>query len=78
MCVASDWERTEWGVKLITASSKEGNILILRGEIVIEPPERKSVSYELLSHLVAEALLLRSPEVDVSDAFSIMPLTQSE
>ncbi|TEB23214.1 hypothetical protein FA13DRAFT_1798183 [Coprinellus micaceus] len=53
------------------------NILILRGEIVIEPPERKSVSYEFLSHLVAEALLLRSPEVDVSDAFSVMPLTQS-
>ncbi|TEB23239.1 hypothetical protein FA13DRAFT_1694561 [Coprinellus micaceus] len=52
------------------------NILILRGEIVIEPPERKSVSYEFLSHLVAEALLLRSPEVDVSDAFGVMPLTQ--
>ncbi|KAF6746154.1 hypothetical protein DFP72DRAFT_637193 [Ephemerocybe angulata] len=52
------------------------NILILRGDIVIEPRERKSVSYEFLSQLVAESLLLRSPEVDISDALSIMPLTQ--
>ncbi|TFK21464.1 hypothetical protein FA15DRAFT_79169 [Coprinopsis marcescibilis] len=52
------------------------NILILRGNIAIEPPERRTVSYEFLSHLVAEYLLLCSPDVDVSAALSIMPLTQ--
>jgi MINDY deubiquitinase len=56
----------------------QGNILILRGNITIQPPERRTVSYELLSHLVAEHLLQCSPDVDVSDALSIMPVTQSE
>ncbi|KAH6909349.1 hypothetical protein BKA70DRAFT_1385931 [Coprinopsis sp. MPI-PUGE-AT-0042] len=52
------------------------NILILRGDITIQPPERKTVSYEFLSHLVAEHLLQCSPNIDVSDALSIMPVTQ--
>ncbi|KAF8645885.1 hypothetical protein AX16_007543 [Volvariella volvacea WC 439] len=52
------------------------NILILRGDIEILPPTRRSVSYEFLSQLVAEHLLRRSPGVDISSALSIMPLTQ--
>ncbi|GLB44751.1 putative MINDY deubiquitinase [Lyophyllum shimeji] len=53
-----------------------GNILILRGNITIEPPTRTTVSYEFLSQLVAEYLLVHSPNVDISDALSIMPHTQ--
>ncbi|KAJ8071976.1 hypothetical protein AAF712_009669 [Marasmius tenuissimus] len=52
------------------------NILILRGSITIEPPTRENVSYEFLSQLVAEYLLLNCPEVDISAALSIMPVTQ--
>ncbi|KAF9262384.1 hypothetical protein L218DRAFT_867410 [Marasmius fiardii PR-910] len=52
------------------------NILILKGAIFIEPPTRQTVSYEFLSHLVAEYLLINCPEVDVSAALSIMPHTQ--
>jgi len=53
------------------------NILILRGDIEILPPERTSVSYEFLSQLVGEYLLRASPEVDLSAALTMMPLTQS-
>ncbi|KAG6907381.1 hypothetical protein DXG01_009110 [Tephrocybe rancida] len=53
-----------------------GNILIIRGNILIEPPTRATVSYEFLSQLVAEYLLKHSPNVDISDALSIMPHTQ--
>ena len=52
-----------------------GNILILRDQIRIEPPNRASVSYDYLAQLVAEHLLLTSPDVDISAALSIMPLT---
>ncbi|KLO09893.1 hypothetical protein SCHPADRAFT_907408 [Schizopora paradoxa] len=52
------------------------NILILRGDIEILPPERTSVSYEFLSQLVGEYLLRASPEVDLSAALTMMPLTQ--
>ncbi|KIM36382.1 hypothetical protein M413DRAFT_449253 [Hebeloma cylindrosporum] len=52
------------------------NILILRGNIDIQPPTRRTVSYEFLSQLVAEYLLTSSPDVDVSAALSIMPYTQ--
>ncbi|PPQ78886.1 hypothetical protein CVT24_012273 [Panaeolus cyanescens] len=52
------------------------NILILRGNIEIQPPSRKTVSYEFLSQLVAEYLLTSSPDVDISAALSIMPYTQ--
>jgi hypothetical protein len=55
-----------------------GNILILRGNIEIQPPTRRTVSYEFLSQLVAEYLLTSSPGVDISAALSIMPYTQSE
>lgn len=55
-----------------------GNILILRGDIEILPPSRVTVSYEFLSQLVAEYLLQRSPDVDISAALSIMPRTQRE
>ncbi|KAF8637754.1 hypothetical protein AX17_002596 [Amanita inopinata Kibby_2008] len=52
------------------------NILILRGDITILPPERKNVSYEFLSQLVAEYLLTSAPDVDISAALSIIPHTQ--
>ncbi|KDR66426.1 hypothetical protein GALMADRAFT_259177 [Galerina marginata CBS 339.88] len=52
------------------------NILILRGNIEIQPPTRQNVSYEFLSQLVAEYLLTTSPDVDISAALSIMPHTQ--
>lgn len=55
-----------------------GNILILRGNIDIQPPERRTVSYEFLSQLVAEYLLASSPDVDISAALSVMPYTQSK
>ncbi|KAK0186690.1 hypothetical protein F5146DRAFT_1113646 [Armillaria mellea] len=42
------------------------NILILRGNITIEPPGRQTVSYEHLCQLVAEYLLLNCPDVDIS------------
>ncbi|KAF9484257.1 DUF544-domain-containing protein [Pholiota conissans] len=51
------------------------NILILRGNITIDP-KRDTVSYEFLSQLVAEYLLTTSPDVDVSAALSVMPYTQ--
>ena len=54
-----------------------GNILILRDKIHIEPYNREAVSYEYLSQLVAEHLLLTSPDVDISAALSIMPATRS-
>ncbi|PFH51113.1 hypothetical protein AMATHDRAFT_143462 [Amanita thiersii Skay4041] len=52
------------------------NILILRGDLTIEPPERQTVSYEFLSHLVAEYLLTSAPDVDVDASLSVMPNTQ--
>ncbi|KAF7317283.1 MINDY-DUB domain-containing protein [Mycena chlorophos] len=52
------------------------NILILRGDITILPRDRPSVSYEFLAQLVGEYLLLRVPDVDISAALEMMPLTQ--
>ncbi|KAK7055908.1 fam63a-like protein [Favolaschia claudopus] len=52
------------------------NILILRGDIRILPPDRDSVSYEFLSQLLGEYLLTRQRDIDISAALSIMPLTQ--
>ncbi|EJD06467.1 uncharacterized protein FOMMEDRAFT_144501 [Fomitiporia mediterranea MF3/22] len=52
------------------------NILILRGDIEILPPERTAVSYDILAQIVGEYLLHASPDVDVSAALSMMPLTQ--
>jgi len=54
------------------------NILILREQIEILPPGRKTVSYDFLSQLVGEHILLTAPDVDVSAALSMMPLTTSE
>ncbi|KAI0261125.1 hypothetical protein BC834DRAFT_830663 [Gloeopeniophorella convolvens] len=51
------------------------NILILRGQIEILPRNRTSVSYEFLAQLVGEHILLTAPEIDVSAALSMMPLT---
>lgn len=51
--------------------------MILRGDIELLPPERKTVSYEHLAQLVAGYLLKRSPDVDISAALEIMPFTQS-
>ncbi|KIJ62931.1 hypothetical protein HYDPIDRAFT_182584 [Hydnomerulius pinastri MD-312] len=51
------------------------NILILRGNIEILPYDRPNVSYEYLSQLVGEYLLLSSPDIDISAALSIMPTT---
>ena len=55
-----------------------GNILILRGDLEILPPDRTTVSYDHLSQLVAEYLLGTSPDVDISAALSIMPYTLSK
>ncbi|TFK50184.1 DUF544-domain-containing protein [Heliocybe sulcata] len=51
------------------------NILLLRDKIEILPPDRTTVSYEMLSQLVAEYLLMNCPDVDISAALSIMPKT---
>ncbi|KAG6332966.1 hypothetical protein ID866_6119 [Astraeus odoratus] len=53
------------------------NILILRGNIEILPYERTTVSYEFLSQLVGEYLLLNcaDTDIDISAALSIMPNT---
>ncbi|KAF9231326.1 hypothetical protein BU15DRAFT_56276 [Melanogaster broomeanus] len=51
------------------------NILILRGNIQILPYNRLAVSYEFLSQLVGEYLLMNSPDIDISAALSIMPTT---
>lgn len=61
-----------------TYITRVGNILILRGDITILPPDRETVSYEFLSQLVAEYLLVNAPGVDVSAALSILPYTQSK
>ncbi|KIY70040.1 hypothetical protein CYLTODRAFT_371611 [Cylindrobasidium torrendii FP15055 ss-10] len=53
------------------------NILLLRGAITIEPASRESVSYNYLSQLVGEYLLMTCPDIDISAALSIMPLTQT-
>ena len=50
----------------------------MRGQIEILPRDRKSVSYEFLAQLVGEHILLTAPDVDVSAALSMMPLTTSE
>ncbi|KAJ8692257.1 hypothetical protein PTI98_009585 [Pleurotus ostreatus] len=52
------------------------NILILRGQIEILPPNREKVSYEYLSQLLGEDLLSVSGDVDISAALSAMPSTQ--
>ena len=54
------------------------NILILREQIEILPHDRRSVSYEFLAQLLGEHILLTAPDVDVSAALSMMPLTTSE
>lgn len=51
------------------------NILILRGQIEVLPYERGTVSYEFLSQLVGEYLLMSCPDIDVTAALSIMPST---
>jgi hypothetical protein len=52
--------------------------LILREQIEILPRGRRSVSYEFLAQLLGEHILLTAPQVDVSSALSMMPLTTSE
>lgn len=61
----------------VTYVTHVGNILILRGDITILPPDRETASYEFLSQLVAEYLLVNAPGVDVSAALSVLPYTQS-
>jgi hypothetical protein len=51
------------------------SILILPGNIDIQPPTRRTVSYEFLSQLVAEYLLASSPDVDVSAALLVNALS---
>jgi hypothetical protein len=53
-----------------------GNILILRGEIVVMPPDRPSVSYEYLSALLGDYLVNESSDVDLDSVFSVLPKTQ--
>ncbi|KAL8280292.1 hypothetical protein RQP46_007209 [Phenoliferia psychrophenolica] len=58
------------------------NILILRGDILITPPHRPSVSYSYLSSLFADYLLRvlpsssSSPDTDLSAALEILPTTR--
>jgi len=52
------------------------NILILRGEIVITPPDRPSVSYEYLSTLLGDYLVNKCSDVDLDSVFSVLPKTQ--
>ena len=40
----------------------------MRGDIQILPPDRTTVSYDLLAQLVANYLLTHSPDVDISSA----------
>ncbi|EGN99424.1 hypothetical protein SERLA73DRAFT_182396 [Serpula lacrymans var. lacrymans S7.3] len=51
------------------------NILLLRGNIEIQPNDRTIVSYEFLSQLVGEHLLMTCPGIDISSVLSIMPTT---
>ena len=67
-----------YGLENCLIAFSPGNILILGGNINIQPKSRTTVSYEFLSQLVAEYLLKNSPDVDVSAALSIMPHTQSK
>ncbi|PWN48022.1 DUF544-domain-containing protein [Violaceomyces palustris] len=55
------------------------NILLLRGQIQISPPDRPIVSYSYLSQLVAEFLLASASQKDGPDlgaALTILPRTQ--
>ncbi|THH08189.1 hypothetical protein EW146_g9070 [Bondarzewia mesenterica] len=51
------------------------NILIMRGNIEILPLDRTTVSYDLLAHLVVDYLLNSSPDIDISSALTMLPLT---
>ena len=53
-----------------------GNILILRGKLVVMPPDRPSVSYEYLSALLGDYLVNESSDVDLDSVFSVLPKTQ--
>jgi hypothetical protein len=63
-------------VHCISLMQRLGNILILRGEIVIMPPDRPSVSYEYLSTLLGDYLVNKSSDVDLDSVFSVLPKTQ--
>ncbi|SPO40552.1 uncharacterized protein PSFLO_06034 [Pseudozyma flocculosa] len=55
------------------------NVLLLRGEVHLTPPDRPVVSYSYLSQLLADHLLARSasdPSLDLGAALSILPRTQ--
>lgn len=53
------------------------NILLLRNEITITPPDRPVVSYSYLSQLIAEHLLTREGDQDgLEAALSTLPRTQ--
>ncbi|KZT73548.1 hypothetical protein DAEQUDRAFT_662157 [Daedalea quercina L-15889] len=53
------------------------NILLLRGQIEIQPQERTTVSYDYLARLLGEYLLTATPGEDTSAALSVMPFTRS-
>lgn len=75
--VSFDIGRTQCLIAYYLKTICTGNILILRGNIEVLPDTRRTVSYEFLSQLVADYLLKTCPDVDVSAALSVMPLTQS-
>ncbi len=53
------------------------NILLLRGELTITPPDRPVVSYEYLSQLIAEHLLTKAVGGEgLEEALSTLPRTQ--
>ncbi|KAH9838654.1 uncharacterized protein C8Q71DRAFT_752338 [Rhodofomes roseus] len=52
------------------------NILLLRCQIEIQPPERATVSYDYLARLLGEHLLTATSGEDTSAALSVMPATR--
>lgn len=55
------------------------NILLLRGQVSLQPPDRPLVSYEYISSLIAEYLLTRPQQPDpqaLEEALSMLPSTQ--
>ncbi|PWN22578.1 hypothetical protein BCV69DRAFT_246062, partial [Microstroma glucosiphilum] len=52
------------------------NILLLRGDLELQPPDRPLVNYDYLSSLIAEYLLTRPGDASLEQALSLLPQTQ--
>lgn len=64
-------------IRLGAYSHNIGNALLLRGDIELAA-QRESVTYEYMAQRVGDYLLDNCPDVDVTAALSIMPLTTRE